>query len=470
MDRAQALQRIAQLVGPQGWITEPAAMQPYLQEQRGLYRSQVEAVVRPTDTAQVAEVVRYCQAARIALIPQGGNTGLCGGAASSRGDELILNLGRMNRIRALDPQSNTMTVEAGCILAQVQQAAQQAGRLFPLSLAAEGSCQIGGNLATNAGGNSVLRYGSARDLVLGLEVVLADGRIWNGLSKLRKDNTGYDLKQLFLGSEGTLGIITAAVLKLFAQPRAQSVAWLAVPDVTAAVGVLQDLRDEAGDELVSCELISATALALVLEHMPGSRPPLEQPHPWHVLIELASARREAHLQEQLTDLLQRQLAQGLIASAVVASNQAQADALWRLRDSIPEAQRRAGASIKYDVSVPIANVPVLIKRATRLVLAQDPQVRVCPFGHLGDGNIHLNLSQPVGADPAAFLAQWPTYNRLIHDLVMTLEGSISAEHGIGQLKREELLRYESPVAIDLMRTLKRALDPHDLLNPGKVIP
>lgn len=470
MDRAQALQRIARLVGPQGWITEPAVMQPYLQEQRGLYQSRVEAVVRPADTAQVAEVVRYCQAARIALIPQGGNTGLCGGAASSRGDELILNLGRMNRIRALDPQSNTMTVEAGCILAQVQQAAQQTGRLFPLSLAAEGSCQIGGNLATNAGGNSVLRYGSARDLVLGLEVVLADGRIWNGLSKLRKDNTGYDLKQLFLGSEGTLGIITAAVLKLFAQPRAQAVAWLAVPDVATAVGVLQDLRDEAGDELVSCELISAAALALVLEHIPGSRPPLEQPHPWHVLIELASVRREARLQEQLTGILQRQSKQGLIASAVLASNQTQADALWRLRDSIPEAQRRAGASIKHDVSVPIANVPELIERATRLVLAQDPQVRVCPFGHLGDGNIHLNLSQPVGADPAAFLAQWPAYNRLIHDLVMTLEGSISAEHGIGQLKREELLRYESPVAIDLMRILKRALDPQDLLNPGKVIP
>ncbi len=470
MDRAQALQRIAQLVGPSGWITEPAAMQSYLQEQRGLYRSQVEAVVRPADTAQVAEVVRYCQAARIALIPQGGNTGLCGGAASSRGDELILNLGRMNRIRALDPQSNTMTVEAGCILAQVQQAAQQAGRLFPLSLAAEGSCQIGGNLATNAGGNSVLRYGSARDLVLGLEVVLADGRIWNGLSKLRKDNTGYDLKQLFLGSEGTLGIITAAVLKLFAQPRAQAVAWLAVPDVTAAVDVLQDLRDEAGDELVSCELISATALALVLEHIPGSRPPLEQPHPWHVLIELASARREAHLQAQLTDILQRQSEQGLIADAMLAGNQMQADALWRLRDSVPEAQRRAGASIKHDVSVPIANVSELIEQATRLVLAQDPQVRVCPFGHLGDGNIHLNLSQPFGADPAAFLAQWPVYNRLIHDLVMTLDGSISAEHGIGQLKREELLRYESPVAIDLMRTLKRALDPQDLLNPGKVIP
>lgn len=470
MDRAQALQRIAQLVGPPGWITEPAAMQPYLQEQRGLYQSQVEAVVRPADTAQVAEVVRCCQAARIAVIPQGGNTGLCGGAASVRGDELILSLGRMNRIRAIDLHSDTMTVEAGCILAQVQQAAQQAGRLFPLSLAAEGSCQIGGNLATNAGGNSVLRYGNARDLVLGLEVVLADGRIWNGLSKLRKDNTGYDLKQLFLGSEGTLGIITAAVLKLFAQPREQAVAWIAVPDVAAAVGVLQDLRDAAGDELISCELISATALALVLEHIPGSRPPLEATHPWHVLIELASARRQARLQAQLTDILQRQSEQGLIIDAVLAGNQAQADALWRLRDSIPEAQRRAGASIKHDVSVPIANVPVLIEQATRLVLGQDPQVRVCPFGHLGDGNIHFNLSQPPGAVPRAFLAQWPAYNRLIHDLVMTLEGSISAEHGIGQLKREELLRYEPPVAIDLMRTLKRALDPQDLLNPGKVIP
>jgi FAD/FMN-containing dehydrogenase len=290
------------------------------------------------------------------------------------------------------------------------------------------------------------------------------------LSKLRKDNTGYDLKQLFLGSEGTLGIITAAVLKLFAQPREQAVAWVAVPDVAAAVGVLQGLRDEAGDELVSCELISATALALVLEHIPGSRPPLASPHPWHVLIELTSARREARLQAQLADILQRQSEQGLIVDAVLAGNQAQADALWRLRDSIPEAQRRAGASIKHDVAVPIANVPALIEQATRLVLAQDPRVRVCPFGHLGDGNIHLNLSQSIGADPHAFLAQWPAYNRLIHDLVMTLEGSISAEHGIGQLKREELLRYESPVAIDLMRTLKRALDPHDLLNPGKVIP
>jgi len=466
----EALDRIRAVVGPRGWLDAPQDMEPYLVEERGLYRGRARAVVRPGSTEEVAAVVKICAGAGIGIVPQSGNTGLVGGGIPhDHGEEIVVNLGRMNRVRAIDPLNYTITVEAGCILASVQKAAADVDRLFPLSLGAEGTCQIGGNLSTNAGGIAVLRYGMARDLVLGLEVVLADGRIWNGLRGLRKDNTGYDLKQLFVGAEGTLGVITAAVLKLFPRPAAVETGFIAVPSPAAAIELLARTRAGTGDAVTAFELISRRALEMVLRHIPGTVDPLAEPSPWYVLLEASSGAADGSLRASLEQVLGGAVEDQLVQDATLAASGEQAKALWRLRESITEAQKPEGGSIKHDVSVPVSKVPEFIERASAAVEAALPGIRVVAFGHAGDGNIHFNLSQPVGADRAGYLARWEAFNRIVHDIVAELQGSISAEHGIGRLKREELTHYKAPLEIELMRVLKQTLDPKGIMNPDKVV-
>ncbi|MFC5301432.1 FAD-binding oxidoreductase [Azospira restricta] len=444
-------------------------MAPHLVDWRGRYRGAARCVVRPGGVAEVAAIVRACAAAGAPIVPQGGNTGLCGAATpDAGGDAVVLILARMNRVRSIDPENNTLTAEAGCVLATLRQAAADAGRLFPLSLAAEGSAQLGGNLSTNAGGVQVLRYGNTRELTLGLEVVLPSGEVWDGLRGLRKDNTGYDLKQLFIGAEGTLGIITAATMKLFPRPTAVATAWVAVASPRAAVGLLAALQDGFGPLLTACEVVSDVALGFVLRHIPGAARPLAA-SPWYVLVELSSGGDDAELRARLETFLARVLEAEQGSDAVLAQSEAQARALWALRENISEAQKIEGISIKHDVSLPISRLPVFLEQADAALAAAFPGLRVVAFGHVGDGNLHYNLSMPEAGDNAAFVAAQPAVNRIVHDLVHAHGGSISAEHGIGQLKREELLRYKSPLEMELMRAVKRALDPQGLMNPGKVL-
>ena len=462
--------RLRAIVGAANVLEAEADMAPFLSDWRGRYHGRARAVVRPSDTAEVAAVVAACAQAGVAMVPQGGNTGLCGGATPlADGAAVVISLVRLTRIRALDADNDTLTVEAGCTLAAVQEAAQAAGRLFPLSLASEGSCRIGGNLSTNAGGVQVLRYGNTRDLVLGLEVVLPDGRVWEGLRGLRKDNTGYDLKQLFIGAEGTLGIVTAAVLKLFPAIRSRATAWVAVPDPRAAVRLLGMLRAACGDRVSAFEIVGRAALGLVLRHIPGARDPLAGAPAWTVLVELSDPALDAPLDDQLQAVLGEALAQGLAGDAAVAASGAQAQALWALREDISEAQRIEGVSIKHDVSVPVSRIPEFLERAGAALAARWPDVRVVAFGHIGDGNLHYNLSKPAADDNAAFIARTAEVNRVVHDLVCELGGSISAEHGLGQLKREEVLRYKPALEMELMRRVKQAFDPAGLMNPGKVL-
>lgn len=469
---AEVLARLADIAGRRAVLTEPAAVVPFTDERRGLFAGRhIAGVFLPASTAEVAAGVKLAAAAGMAIVTQGGNTGLVGGAVPSLDPrpQLILATRRLKRIREVNAAADTLIAEAGCVLADVQAAAAAVDRLFPLSLAAEGSCQIGGNLATNAGGLNVLRYGNARALTLGLEVVLADGRICSDLSGLRKNNAGYDLKQLFIGSEGTLGVITAASLRLFPPLRSRATAWLAPVDPAAAVTTLARLREALGERVIACELISRFALECVLRHSPNARPPLTDDAPWHLLVEIADTDTHYPCRERLVELAAALAEAGLVSDGVIAQSEAQRQALWRLREAIPEAQRREGASIKHDVSVPVAAVPDLLMAATKAVHARDAGVRVCAFGHLGDGNIHLNLSRPPAMADADFLAQWDDYNRLVHDLVIERGGSIAAEHGVGQLKVEALEHYGDAVSLALMRTLKTALDPAAVLNPGKVV-
>jgi len=461
------LDALAARLGSAHVLTAASDMAGFLSEARALYSGSALAVVRPRDTAEVSFVVEQCAAAGVPIVPQGGNTGLVGGGVPYGG--VVLSLTRLDRIRAVDPVNATMTVEAGCILKTVQDAADAADCLFPLSLAAEGSCRIGGNLATNAGGVSVLRYGNARELTLGVEVVLADGRVWNGLSALRKDNTGYDLKDLFVGSEGTLGIITAAVLKLFPKPKARATAFVGCASPQAALDLFQRLRSGVGDMLTAFEYMPQFALDIVLKHVSGAVRPLAGEHGSYALIELTSPQADADLQGAFETVLGQAIEDGIVEDATIAASEAQRHALWQLREELSDVQRLEGGSIKHDVAVPVSRVADFIEEATRACEAAMPEVRVCAFGHFGDGNIHFNLSQPVGMDKATFLGEWERFNRIVHDIVAQMGGSISAEHGIGLIKRDELLRYKDPVAIDLMRTLKRALDPHNILNPGKVV-
>ncbi len=464
---ADFLSRLRGIVGDAYVLTDPASLANYVEDWRGRYRGSALCVVRPASTDQVAAVMAACAEASVAIVPQGGNTGLCGGA-TPRGGEVVLSLNRMTRVRQLDAANNTLTVDAGCTLQAAQQAALAADRLFPLSLAAEGTATIGGNLSTNAGGVQVLRYGNARDLVLGLEVVLADGRVWDGLRGLRKDNTGYDLKQLFIGAEGTLGIITGAVLKLVPRPRSRAVAWVAVADPAAAVGLLGHLRQQLGERVVAYELISQQALDLVLRHIPGSRAPLQDAAAWQVLVEVADTL-VGDLDGVLALALDRAAVVGLAGDTVVAGSEAQCEALWRLREAISEAQRIDGVSIKHDIAVPVSHIPEFIARADAALHAAYPGVRIVCFGHVGDGNLHYNPSKPLAGDNAEFIARSGEVNRIVHDLVVALGGSISAEHGLGQLKREENQRYKSPVEMDLMRAVKHAFDPRGRMNPGKVL-
>lgn len=461
---------LCQVVGDGHVLTDARDMAPYLSDWRGRYHGAARAVVRPGTTQEVAAVVRLCAAAGVPMVPQGGNTGLCGGATPDGGGRaVVLSLGRLDRIRAVDVDNDTITVEAGSTLASLQQAASAAGRFFPLSLASEGSCTIGGNLSTNAGGVQVLRYGNMRELVLGLEVVLPDGRIWNGLRGLRKDNTGYDLKQLFVGAEGTLGLVTAAVLKLFPAIGQRVTAWVAVPDPGAAVRLLGLMRAVCSDRVTAFELIGGTALGLVLQHIPGARPPLQAGSEWSVLVELSDSSRGAELGAELERALMLASGQGLAGDAVIAGSLAQAQALWALRENISEAQRIDGISIKHDISVPVSRIPLFLDQARAALQRVWPDVRIVAFGHIGDGNLHYNLSKPAAADNRDFVSRTSEVNRIVHGLVAGLGGSISAEHGLGQLKRDELPLYKSAVEIDMMRAIKQALDPHGLMNPGKVL-
>ena len=429
------------------------------------------AVVRPANTTEVAAVVKACVAAGVSLVPQGGNTGLVvGGVPDNTGTQVVLSLQRMNAIRHLDAANLTLVAEAGCILQTLQEAADRAGFLFPLSLAAEGSCTIGGNLACNAGGTQVVRHGNARDLCLGLEVVTAQGEVWHGLSGLRKDNTGYDLRHLFVGSEGTLGIITAASLKLCPKPAAQLTAWAAVPHLDAAVSLLGLAHLHLGAGLTGFEVMGQFALSLVARHCPQQRVPLWQNTPYCVLLENSDHESEAHAREQFERLLEAAMEQGCVTDAVVAESLAQANALWHIRESIPLAQAQEGLNIKHDISIPVSSIPAFVAHTDALLAQAIPGVRLVNFGHLGDGNLHYNVQAPLGMDAATFLReQEEAVNTLVYEAVSAFNGSISAEHGVGSLKLEKLEKHKSPVALDLMRRIKFALDPDNLMNPGRVV-
>jgi FAD/FMN-containing dehydrogenase len=462
------LQRFRDIVGPQHAIADPDQQLPYLREWRDLYVGRTALVLRPGSTKEVADILATANEAGVGIVPQAGNTGLVGGQIPSpSGAEIVLTTSRLKAVRSLDVAATAMVVEAGLTLAEAQAVADRAGRLFPLSLPSEGSCQIGGVLATNAGGVGVLAYGTARNLALGLEVVLADGQIWDGLRTLKKDNTGYDLRDLFIGSEGTLGIITAAALKLFPRPAETATALVALPDL-ASVAALFGLA-EARAGLTAFEFMSRLTVELVQHHIPGTRLPLKEAAPWYVLLEISSAEPDGAASGALEQLLAAAAEKGIIEDAVLARSLAQAQSLWRLRETTSEAQKLEGASIKHDISVPVARIPEFLERAGRVVEAICPGARPVAFGHFGDGNVHYNVSQPPGMEKAAFLALWAPMSQAVHDLVANVGGSFSAEHGVGQMKRTELVRFKSPVEIALMRKLKAALDPKGILNPGKVL-
>jgi len=466
---ATFLERVSRIVGRPHVLTQAADVAPYLVDWRGRYRGRACAVVRPASTAEVAGVVAACAEARVPIVPQGGNTGMVGAATpDASGNEIVVSLGRMRGVRALDPANGTITVEAGVTLAHVQQAAAGAGLLFPLSLASEGSCTIGGNLSTNAGGTAVLRYGNARDLVLGIEVVLADGRVLNALRGLRKDNTGYDLKQLFIGSEGTLGIVTAAVLKLFAAATTRVTALAALASVAQAIEFLRFMKRALGDRLVGFELVSGIALRLSRKHHPSLPDPLPG-HDWYVLVQANDSAAESPLGSQMEVACADAATANVIVDATIAQSQEQADRLWALRENISEAQRREGPNIKHDISLPISAIPPFLDDAAAALASALPGAQLVTFGHLGDGNLHYNVAAPPGEAAERFLANTDEVNRIVHDRVVAAGGSISAEHGIGQLKRGELAHYKAPLELEMMRRIKAALDPAGLLNPGKVL-
>ena len=471
------LDSLAQIVGAKHLIigddSSDHRLRRHTEELRGRYHSECLAVALPADAAQVAAVVECCANAAVSIVPQGGNTGAVGGAVA-RADQIILNLGRMNRTPEVDAVNYTMRVQAGCILADIQEAAKSHARFFPLSLGAQGSCQIGGNLATNAGGINVLHYGNTRDLVLGVEVVLADGRIWNGLNALRKNNSGYDLKNLFIGSEGTLGIITEATLKLFPMPRGRVVALAGLQDPDAALALLGQLRDASSDRLTTFELMAGIAVQSAVKHISGQSDPLRKPHDWYALVVADSTAVESDdqsvLRRQVENCLARALQDEVLQDAVLAESETQAQRLLLLRENIVEAQKFEGGSIKNDVSVPVAAVPEFLRRAQAAIKKAMPDARPYPYGHMGDGNIHFNISQPPDMNTEKFLAQWESLTHQIHETAHQLNGSFSAEHGIGIAKLEEMKRYKDPLSLELYQRVKQALDPKNLFNPGKVNP
>ncbi|ARP81960.1 hydroxyacid dehydrogenase [Bordetella genomosp. 8] len=466
------LAALAAVVGDAHVLTTAADTAPFVAEWRGHYPGIARAVVRPADTGQVAAVVRLCAQAGVPLVPQGGNTGLVGGSTPDEsGSEIVISLGRMAAVRNVDPAGNSMTLEAGCTILAAQQAAAEYRRLFPLSLASEGSATIGGALSTNAGGEQVLRYGNTRDLALGLEVVLADGRVLDALTTLRKDNTGYDLKQLFIGAEGTLGIVTAAAFKLYAMPRQTVTGWVALPGPQAAVDLLAMLTDAVGERVTAFELLGREALDQVLAHATaGMRDPLEGGYPWAVLFDVSETSAALDPTGPVEDVLARALEQGLATDAALAASGRQAQEFWALREHVPEAQRLHGPSIKHDISVPVTAIPAFIDAADAALRDAVPGIRIVCFGHVGDGNLHYNQSKPAGMADAAFRARAPEIHDIVHGIAARMNGSISAEHGIGRLKQDAFLRHKSPVAVDLMARVKAALDPQGLFNPGRVLP
>ena len=461
------IEELKTIVGPGGWVDDVDALEPHLTEWRGTWRGRTPLMVSPSTAEDVSRIVRRCRAAGVAIVPQGGNTGLCGGAIpDTSGSQILLSLSRMNSIRALSPDDYSVVAEAGCILADLQSAADEAGRFFALSLAAEGSCQIGGNLSTNAGGTNVLRYGTARDQVLGLEVVLPNGEIISSLRTLRKDTAGYDLKQLFIGAEGTLGIITAASLKLFPKPVNRQIAMLAIPGAQEGVRLFAELRERLADQMQAFELMSALSLDLVCRHIPDSRLPFDSDYPWYVLLDTAVSAGGAQAFE---DVLMSMVETGLVTDAVIAKNDTEAQQFWRLRHSISEAQKREGASLKHDVSVPVGEVARFIEEGTAAVEQTVHGSRVVAFGHVGDGNVHFNVSQPVASAGDEFLAERTRMADAVYAVVDRFQGSISAEHGVGVLKREALRNHRSAAEISLMKAIKDTLDPANLMNPGKVL-
>jgi FAD/FMN-containing dehydrogenase len=473
MPRPPDLKTLGELkaaVGNGSWLDSPEAVAPFVADFRRLYHGATPLVLLPRNVDEVAEILRICNREEVAVVPHGGNTGYCGGATPDEaGGQIVLSMRRLNRVRHVDAVDYSMVIEAGCTLAEAQAAAREADRLFPLSLGSEGTAQIGGNLSTNAGGTAVLHYGMMRDLVLGLEVVLADGRILAGLKSLRKDNTGYDVKSLFVGAEGTLGVITAACLKLFPLPADTATALVGIDSPRQALDLLANLRTAAGDQVTSFELMPRLAVELTVRHVPGVADPLEQNTPWYLLIELSSPNPRQDLITVLTATLEDAAARGTITDAMLASSIAQAQAMWKLRESVPEAQRLHGASLKHDVSVPVSAIPRLIEEGSALVHRLAPEGDVISYGHAGDGNLHFNVSQKPGADIKSFVARGPMLELAMFDLVESLGGSISAEHGIGRLKAAEFARRADPVELAVMHELKRALDPKGILNPGKVL-
>ena len=463
MPTLETLQRFIAIVGEKNAISNVVDMAPYMRECRDLWQGTSPLVLRPANTDEVSRILKIAHETNTAIVPQSGNTGLVGGQMPT-GPEVLLSLDRMTKIISVDADDYSITVEAGCILKNVQNAAVAVDRLFPLSLASEGSCRMGGNLSSNAGGLNVLAYGNTRDLCLGLEVVLADGRIWNGLKKLRKDNTGYDLKNLFIGAEGTLGIITAAVLKLYPKPRRNDTAFIAVPSPQAAVDLLALVKNESGNRAVAFELMPEIAMGFTVKYM-GITNPITSPSPWFVLTELADA-----VPSSFETILETAMEIGIVTDASIAQSDGQRQALWAIRELMPESQRYEGGSIKHDVSVPVSHIPAFIDEATKAVHGFVADARVMCFGHMGDGNMHFNVSQPVGMDKQKFLEQRHALNWVVFDVVLKHGGSISAEHGIGQLKRDDMLRIKSPVELEMMRGVKAMLDPKGIMNPGKVLP
>lgn len=464
------LERFIAIVGEKHVLRTPDELAPHLVENRGLYHGASPLLLRPGSTEDVSAILKLASETGTAIVPQTGNTGLVGAQTPRAGHhDIIVSLDRMNRIREVDPVANIIVVDGGCILESVHQAAEQADRMFPLSLGSQGSCRIGGNLATNAGGTAVLAYGNMRQLCLGLEVVLPTGEIWNGLRKLKKDNTGYDLRDLFIGAEGTLGIITGAVLKLFPRPLGHQVAFAGLKSPEDALALFEKASGLCGTALTGFEMMPRLGVDFTTRHIPGIRDPLEAPHDWYALIDISTSDSAATAETMMQALLEQGFEAGTVQDATIAASEAQAQALWHMRESMSEAQKPEGGSIKHDVSVPVSSIPTFMRAAEKAVLEAMPGARICAFGHLGDGNIHYNISQPVGADKAEFIGRWREINAIVHGIVLSMGGSISAEHGIGQLKRDELATIRDGIEIDLMQRIKQAFDPAGIMNPGKLL-
>ncbi len=466
----ELIARFTAIVGEKNALRDPVDQISYLSEPRDLFHGRAALVLRPASVDEVSAIMKLAYETATPVVPQGGNTGLVGAQQpDTSGRAIILSLSRLNKIRNIDTIGNLVTVEAGVVLQNLQEAVQNAGRLFPLSLGAEGSCQIGGNLSSNAGGTAVLAYGNMRELCLGLEVVLPDGQVLNDLRRVKKDNTGYDLRDLFIGAEGTLGVITAAVLKIHPQPKGKAVAYAGLQSPEDVVQLFRLAADQAGQALTGFELMPRIGMEFILRHIAEARDPLENAYPWYVLIEISSARSEADAQEMMEAVLTQGFETGLVQDAAIAQNGAQADLFWKMREEMSPAQKPEGGSIKHDISVPVASIPAFLAEAAIAVEEMIPSARVVCFGHIGDGNLHYNVSQPVGADKQAFLARWHELNHRIHTIVMSYNGSISAEHGIGALKREELRAFKQPLALELMRRIKQAFDPKNIMNPDKLL-